>query len=658
MYRSLTTSEIDRLKKQECHADRWETISVVNQFIPDNIQRVRFSGHIRLGLYNSVVTIGNDRQRPCGIFDATIADCEIGDQVYISNVMDLSGYRIESGVVINNVARLYVEGASSFGNGIEIDVMNASGGRRIPIFEKLSAQLAYFLVLYRDDPSFTSKLMSIIQTEIKANHTDQATIRKNAQISDSHIIKNVNIGESARISGAVHLEEGTIGSEPSAPSIVDKGVVAKGFIMRPGAVIESFAYIEKSFIGEGVHISKQFSSEDSLFFANSECFHGEACNILAGPFSVSHHKSTLLIAGMFSFFNAGSGSNQSNHMYKLGPIHQGILERGCKTGSFSYLLWPSRVGPFSVIIGKHLRNFDSGDFPFSYILDSDDKTVLVPALNFFTIGVLRDSQKFQQRDRRSSTQPLDLINFELMTPYIIHKIMRAMKTLEMLDQKTKGTEKYLHHDGWSMERPRIRKAIKDYQTILNSYIGEQIITLLESNQFSDSEIRSLLFSNKDTEPDGWTDIAGLLAPKTAITEMRSEIKNGQLSNVQEINQRFSEVHSNFNDYAGRWFKSFLGSVNSPGESANDPLVHYIEKWREAAEDIVKRRLRDISKEYAITSRIGYGIDGDASTALADFEAVNGSSENDPYVNQLNILAEQIPLRAERAISLIREAEDS
>ena len=45
---------------------------------------------------------------------------------------------------------------------------------------------------------------------------------------------------------------------------------------------------------------------------------------------MTHHKSTLLIAGMFSFMNAGSGSNQSNHMYKLGPIHQGAMERGAK----------------------------------------------------------------------------------------------------------------------------------------------------------------------------------------------------------------------------------------------------------------------------------------------------------------------------------------
>lgn len=70
---------------------------------------------------------------------------------------------------------------------------------------------------------------------------------------------------------------------------------------------------------------------------------------VAGPFTVSMHKSSLLIAGMYSFLNAGSGSNQSNHMYKLGPIHQGIVERGSKTTSDSYILWPARVGAFQKI---------------------------------------------------------------------------------------------------------------------------------------------------------------------------------------------------------------------------------------------------------------------------------------------------------------------
>ena len=80
---------------------------------------------------------------------------------------------------------------------------------------------------------------------------------------------------------------------------------------------------------------KQFNHQNSVFFANSEGFHGEAVSIFAGPYTVTHHKSSLLIAGMFSFFNAGSGTNQSNHMYKLGPIHQGVVDRGSKTGSFS-----------------------------------------------------------------------------------------------------------------------------------------------------------------------------------------------------------------------------------------------------------------------------------------------------------------------------------
>ena len=44
-----------------------------------------------------------------------------------------------------------------------------------------------------------------------------------------------------------------------------------------------------------------------------------------GPYTVSHHKSSLLIAGMFSFFNAGSGSNQSNHLFKSGAVHQACL---------------------------------------------------------------------------------------------------------------------------------------------------------------------------------------------------------------------------------------------------------------------------------------------------------------------------------------------
>ncbi len=60
-------------------------------------------------------------------------------------------------------------------------------------------------------------------------------------------------------------------------------------------------------------------------------------------------------------------------MYKLGPLHQGIVERGSKTGSFSYMLWPSKIGAFTAVIGKHYSNMDTTDFPFSYINEVDGK---------------------------------------------------------------------------------------------------------------------------------------------------------------------------------------------------------------------------------------------------------------------------------------------
>ena len=169
-----------------------------------------------------------------------------------------------------------------------------------------------------------------------------------------------------------------------------------------------------------------------MFFANTEAFHGEAVAVFGGPYTVTHHKSTLLIAGMYSFFNAGSGMNQSNHMYKLGPVHQGIVERGSKTGSSAYMLWPCRVGAYTAIMVKNLGNFDTSDFPFSYINVDHEKSILTPGMNLFTVGTRRDSEKWPNRDKRKDPDKLDLINFDLFSPYIIEKVVTASRTLKEL----------------------------------------------------------------------------------------------------------------------------------------------------------------------------------------------------------------------------------
>jgi hypothetical protein len=314
---------------------------------------------------------------------------------------------VEENVAIYNVGSLVVNKESTFGNGTEIEVLNEGGGRELPIFDRLSSQIGYLTVLYRHDKEFTERILSLIKDYCESRRSIRGRINSGTRIHDSLIIRNVLVGSHAVISGASLLEEGTIQSCIEAPVFIGSGVTAKKFIILSGSKIDGGVILEKSFVGQGVIMGKQFSAENSVFFANCEAFHGEACSLFAGPYSVTHHKSTLMIASLVSFFNAGSGTNQSNHMYKLGPLHQGILERGSKTGSFSYLLLPVQIGAFSVVMGKHYSNFDTSDFPFSYISEEKGKNELTPAMNLFTVGTRRDVDKWPARDRRNDRDKLD-----------------------------------------------------------------------------------------------------------------------------------------------------------------------------------------------------------------------------------------------------------
>lgn len=107
----------------------------------------------------------------------------------------------------------------------------------------------------------------------------------------------------------VASENGTVNSNRFAPTKLGSGVKCTDFIVASGVEIGDSTLVDKCFVGQGCIFDKHYSAGESLFFSNCRGMHGEACAIFAGPYTVTHHKSTLLIAGMFSFLNAGSGSN-------------------------------------------------------------------------------------------------------------------------------------------------------------------------------------------------------------------------------------------------------------------------------------------------------------------------------------------------------------
>ncbi len=658
-YRKLKNIEINILKNQGCIADNWDTVFVIEGFNPDQVQNVHFSGKVKLGLFNEKIKIHEGIFKPSGLFNSYIKNCTIGQNVYIHNVNNLVNYNIEKNVIIDNVADLIVSGKTKFGNGTEIKILNGSGNRELLIYDQLTSQIAYLMVTRRDDVQLIENLKNIINSYANDIESDTGQIGHHTQIVNCKYINNVNIGNFAKIYGVTSLQEGTIVSEKDAATTIGKGVIAKSFIILTDSTVDSSSILDSVFVGQGVIIGKQFSAENSVFFANSEGLHGEACSIFAGPYTVTHHKSTLLIAGMFSFYNAGSGSNQSNHSYKLGPVHQGILERGTKTGSFSYLMWPARVGAFSTVIGKHYTNFDTTDFPFSYILESDGRTLLIPAINLCKVGTHRDSTKWKDRDRRHDDHKLDQISFDLFNPYTIGRALNGIKHLKNL--RAEDNEENVEFHGLIIKKSKISEAIEKYEMAINIFIGDSIIHMLDADDSSVNfkEITKILAPDTGNESEqkdieNWIDLSGMLTSSSNVEYLINLINEKRIKSVSKLTNAINRINSNYHELSWAWCCELINKIhgNYPCNLSPENLKTIIQDWAESKLIMNVMLLEDAYNEFNENSQIGYGID-DPNLKEKDFESVRGTCNKNEIVIELQDEIEQILEKTKEIVSKIK-----
>jgi hypothetical protein len=631
MYRKLSDEEIGQLVLQECFCEDWNMIEVVEDFNPDPVRNTHFSGYNRLGRFDEEITLFGGVKMKTGIKNVHLHNCTIGNNSLIHNVKSyIANYRLADRVVIHNINELAVDQKCSFGNGIRIKVINESGGREIPIYDLLSSQLAYILALYRHRTVAVAVIERLITDYVDFISDDVGDISTGVQIINCGMLRNVRIGPYASLEGVSKIADGTINSSASDPVFIGQGVILENFIVCSGSRITDTSLISNCFVGQGAILDKNYSAVDSAFFANCQGFHGEACSIFAGPFTVSHHKSSLLIAGLFSFMNAGSGSNQSNHLYKLGPIHQGVMERGTKTTSDSYILWPSRVGAFTLVMGRHYSHTDTTDFPFSYLIEEDDKSYLLPGINLCSIGTIRDSQKWPLRDRRKDPNILDLINFNLLSPYTIQKMIHGRAILcELL--KTSGENAQIYsYQGMIIKNNALKRGITMYEKAIWKFIGNSFISRLRRKKLTSwEEAKNVL--KKETLLGSncrWLDLAGMICPSDAIEQLLHAIENDQIHSLEEINASLRTMHGNYYTYEWSWASDVLEEFY--GKSLNDftaeDMIEIIKRWKSAVLDIDKMLYEDAKKEFSLIKQTGFGVDGDKSVQRLDFERVRGEFE--------------------------------
>ncbi len=634
-YRKLTETEVFQLKSQSCLSDDWTKVVVAEKFKTDYVHHTRFSGEVKLGVFEHEFTLPGGIKKHSGLRHVTLHNVTLGDNCCIENIQNyIANYQIGNHTFIENVDIILVDGKTTFGNGVEVSVLNETGGREVLINDKLSAHQAYILALYRHRPELISRMKEITDYYSNKHASDIGTIGNHVSIVNSGSITNVRIGDHCYITGTCRLTNGSINSNQAAPVHIGNGVICDDFIISSGSHVDEGTVLSRCFVGQACRLGHNYSASDSLFFSNCQGENGEACAIFAGPFTVTHHKSTLLIAGMFSFMNAGSGSNQSNHMYKLGPIHQGTMERGAKTTSDSYILWPARVGAFSLVMGRHVNHADTSNLPFSYLIEQQNTTYLVPGVNLRSVGTIRDAQKWPKRDKRTDPNKLDFINYNLLSPYTIQKMFKGHSILKELKRVSGEASEMYSYQSARIKNSSLNSGIRYYEIAIHKFLGNSIIKRLEGTNFgSNEEIRQRLKPDTEIGTGEWVDISGLIAPKSEIEKLMTGIENGEINRLKEINACFEEMHRNYYTYEWTWaynkIQEFYG-LDPETITAKD-IIGLVRTWSDSVVGLDRMVYEDARKEFSLSSMTGFGADGTRSEMKQDFEQVRGDFESNPFV---------------------------
>ena len=544
--RQLTDEEIRVLEDRNCWAEDWTNVHVSDDFKPNYMHRVMLYGEISIGDFDKNIEVSRGFLKHSGINNATLRNVSIGDNCLIENIGGfINNYTIGDDCYISNVSAMETTDGATYGEGNLISVLNEVGDGNVILFSDLNSQFAAFMAKHFGDKPLKDAIRRLINEEIARKRHDQAYIGNHVKIVNTKEITNTVVYDDCEINGAARLSDCTILSSPASSVYIGTGVICENSIISEGSSIINSVKIQDCFVGEACQISNGFTASSSVFFANSYMSNGEACAAFCGPFTASHHKSSLLIGGQFSFYNAGSATNFSNHAYKMGPMHYGILERGTKTASGAYVLMPAYIGTFSVCFGKLMYHPDTRNLPFSYLIAYGDTMYLSPGRNITTVGLYRDIRKWPKRDVRPSGSQKSIVNFDWLSPFSVSEIIKAKKKLEDLREISgEDASNYRFHE-FIIRAADLQKGIQNYDMALRIYMG----AVLERVQRRDPELNE---PETDTGLDKWDNLAGLLLPASEERQMVEDIKDGTLESIDAILRRFDEINAEYRNYQWAW----------------------------------------------------------------------------------------------------------
>lgn len=587
-YRQLDEKEIRQLEDNNCWAEDWQRVMVADDFNPNAVRNVTFYGDVKLGSFDKSIEVSKTFMRRTGVYNATLRNVTIGNNSLVENVGNyINNYVIGSDCYISNICTMETTEGATYGEGNIISVLNEVGEGNVVSYHGLTSQIAALMVRHAGNNAFRTAIRRLVAEYIQRTTPDTGTIGNGVKIVNTKEVTNTVVYNDCEINGAARISDCTIMSSPEASVFIGTGVICENSIIAHGSSIINSVKMQDCFVGEACKLSNGFTAAQSVFFANSYMSNGEACAAFCGPFSSSHHKSSLIIGGMFSFYNAGSATNFSNHAYKMGPVHYGTLERGAKTASGAYLLMPAHIGTFSVCFGKLMYHPDTRSLPFSYLIAYGDIMYLVPGRNLTTVGLYRDIRKWPKRDMRSKQSRKSIVNFDWLSPFSVGEIIQGKKILERLREASGDNVSTYNYHEYVIKTSSLRKGIKYYDIALRIFMGAVLK-------------RHALVPPISTVGTGkWNDLSGLLLPDSEEQQLVSDIADGTIESMDDIVDRLNAINDNYNEYRWAWayrmILDYYGLSEITPQDAERIHTDYITARRAWITEIKK----DAEKEYQL-----------------------------------------------------------
>jgi len=610
-YRPLDAAEIEHLIRNGNYSPNWTDVWVTDRFIPDQIQRSKFYGRVRIGDMEASFLDYRDLHLPTGIYNSVVVSSDIGGYNAIHNVHYMAHFILGDEVLLFNINEMETSNNAKFGNGIlkdgdtessliALELCNENGGRAALPFDGMQASDVYLWTRNRHDGHLQARFREMTLARFDTRRGYYSTIGHRTVVKNSDTLKDVRIGTDAYIKGVNKLKNVTVNSIAGAYTQIGEGcelvngIVGHGCRIFYGVKAVRFILSAFSQLKYGARLINSFLGDNSTI---SCC---EVLNSLIFPAHEQHHNNSFLCAALImGQSNMAAGATVGSNHNSRAADGEIVAGRGFWPGLCVSLKHNSRFASYTLIAkGDFMYELDIR-LPFAMLSNdvANDRLIVLPAYWFLynMYALMRNNTKFLNRDRRSLKN--QYFEYAVLAPDTVNEMFAALLEIEIAVGRafapgSANTEEYarrgreiladdsidLHAHEITLEAVenskrrvvliKVREGYRIYKRMITYYGATQLKQYFENHTFAQFN-EEYPVGKRSYQRELFEDVGGQLFRKRDLDTLLNDIRIGKVNDWDAVHHCY---HRLSNDYPAHKLAHALASLLEINGMQRDELT--------------------------------------------------------------------------------------